>query len=100
MTVPNNHVKSREIGLLISYYVTLSFWACATLDLALISRNVAGQTKKTCVVAINFVLVRIRAATPALNSLPMHAPRLVTVEALIGRLTLFSMVYIYIVGGG
>jgi len=29
--------------------------ACATVGLALVSRNVAGQTKKTCVVAINFI---------------------------------------------
>ncbi|CCX32993.1 major facilitator superfamily domain-containing protein [Pyronema domesticum] len=54
MTVRNTS-RSRSIGLLIAYYVCLSFWACATIGLALVSRNIAGQTKKTCVVAINFV---------------------------------------------
>jgi hypothetical protein len=54
MTVENTS-KGTSIGLLISYYICLSFWACATVGLALVSRNVAGQTKKTCVVAINFI---------------------------------------------
>ncbi|ROT40971.1 MFS general substrate transporter [Sodiomyces alkalinus F11] len=47
--------RSRNIGLLISYYITLSFWAAQTLALSLISRNIAGQTKKTVAVALNFI---------------------------------------------
>ncbi|KAG7138598.1 putative transporter like protein [Verticillium longisporum] len=44
-----------NVGLLISYYITLSFWAAQTLALSLISRNIAGQTKKTVAVAMNFI---------------------------------------------
>jgi hypothetical protein len=55
MTVYDNGKRSREIGLLISYYITLSFWACATLGLSLVSRNIAGATKKSVCVAFNFV---------------------------------------------
>ncbi|KAB8302287.1 hypothetical protein EYC80_005725 [Monilinia laxa] len=54
MTIRNTNL-STQIGLLISYYITLSFWSTATLSLTLISRNVAGQTKKTIVVAANFI---------------------------------------------
>jgi hypothetical protein len=54
MTVQNID-KATQIGLLISYYITLSFWSAQTLSLSLISRNIAGQTKKSTVVATNFV---------------------------------------------
>ena len=45
---------STKVGLLVAYYITLSFWSAQTLALSMISRNVAGQTKKTFTVAINF----------------------------------------------
>ena len=54
MTVENTD-KAKQIGLLISYYITLSFWSAQTLSLSMISRNIAGQTKKSTVVATNFV---------------------------------------------
>jgi hypothetical protein len=54
MTVLNTN-KGTQIGLLISYYLTLSFWSAQTLSLSLISRNIAGQTKKTTVIAANFI---------------------------------------------
>ncbi|KAF2756576.1 MFS transporter [Pseudovirgaria hyperparasitica] len=54
MTVVNTS-KATQGGLLFSYYIVLSFWAAQTLSMSLISRNVAGQTKKTVVVAFNFV---------------------------------------------
>jgi hypothetical protein len=54
MTVVN-HDKATQVGLLISYYITLSFWSAQMLALSMISRNVAGQTKKSTVVATNFV---------------------------------------------
>jgi len=46
----------RKVGLLICYYITLSFWSAQTLNLSLVSRNIAGQTKKTVVVASNFII--------------------------------------------
>ncbi|KAF1958928.1 allantoate permease [Byssothecium circinans] len=49
------HDKATQVGLLISYYMVLSFWAAQTLSMSLLSRNVAGQTKKSTVVAMNFV---------------------------------------------
>jgi len=54
MTVLNTD-KGTQIGLLISYYLTLSFWSAQTLSLSLISRNIAGQTKKTTIIAANFI---------------------------------------------
>lgn len=66
MTVPDD-TMAQKIGLLISYYITLSFWSAQTLNLAMISRNIAGQTKKTVVVASNFI---IWAAGNAIGTLP------------------------------
>ena len=54
MTVKNTSTAT-EAGLLISYYITLSFWAAQTLGMSMLSRNVAGQTKKSVVVTMNFV---------------------------------------------
>ena len=54
MTVKNTTL-STKVGLLISYYITLSFWAAQTLALSMISRNIAGQTKKSIVIGTNFV---------------------------------------------
>lgn len=41
--------------LLFCYYLTLSFWGVANLGLSLLSRNIAGQSKKSFCTAINFV---------------------------------------------
>jgi hypothetical protein len=54
MTVKNTNTGTK-VGLLISYYITLSFWSAQTLTLSMVSRNVAGQTKKAAVVAATFV---------------------------------------------
>jgi hypothetical protein len=54
MTVINRN-KSTQVGLLISYYLTLSFWSAQTLTLSMVSRNIAGQTKKASVVAATFI---------------------------------------------
>ncbi|KAJ5577535.1 uncharacterized protein N7459_006499 [Penicillium hispanicum] len=54
MTVKNTTL-STKVGLLISYYITLSFWSAQTLCLSMVSRNIAGQTKKATVVAATFV---------------------------------------------
>lgn len=50
-----NHDTATEAGLLISYYIALSFWAAQALAISMISRNIAGQTKKSVVTAMNFV---------------------------------------------
>jgi hypothetical protein len=54
MTVDNTSTAT-EAGLLISYYIALSFWTAQTLVMSMITRNVAGQTKKSVAVAINFI---------------------------------------------
>jgi hypothetical protein len=54
MTVKNTN-KGTQVGLLLSYYLVLSFWAAQTLSMSMITRNVAGQTKKSVVVAANFI---------------------------------------------
>ncbi|KAK7203701.1 major facilitator superfamily domain-containing protein [Myxozyma melibiosi] len=55
MTVVNDGTVTRRAALLFCYYLTLSFWAASTLGLSMLSRNVAGQTKKTTAIAMNFV---------------------------------------------
>ncbi|RTE83231.1 hypothetical protein BHE90_002226 [Fusarium euwallaceae] len=45
----------QRVGLLIAYYIIYSFWTCSGLALSLVSRNVGGQTKKSVVIASNFV---------------------------------------------
>ncbi|RMJ29018.1 Major Facilitator Superfamily [Aspergillus sp. HF37] len=55
MTVKNDGSFSTKVGLLISYYITLSFWSAQTLALSMVSRNIAGQTKKSIALACNFV---------------------------------------------
>ncbi|EXJ66577.1 uncharacterized protein A1O5_10247 [Cladophialophora psammophila CBS 110553] len=54
MSVQNTDTATK-VGLLISYYIVLSFWAAQTLAMSMISRNVGGQTKKSIVVTMNFV---------------------------------------------
>lgn len=54
MTVINTDTATKA-GLLMSYYMVLSFWAAQTLGMSMISRNIGGQTKKTVVVAANFI---------------------------------------------
>ncbi|KAM0453553.1 hypothetical protein ACHAPV_008887 [Trichoderma viride] len=49
------NTKSQKIGLVVCYNITMSFWAAQTLALSLLSRNVAGQTKKSVAVALNFI---------------------------------------------
>lgn len=46
---------SKRVGLLFAYYIMISFWACSGLALSLVTRNVAGQTKKSVVIATNFI---------------------------------------------
>ena len=54
MTV-KNHNKGTQVGLMLSYYIVLSFWAAQTLAMSMLSRNIAGQTKKSACVAMNFI---------------------------------------------
>ncbi|KIM96044.1 hypothetical protein OIDMADRAFT_170696 [Oidiodendron maius Zn] len=74
MTVVN-HDKATQVGLLISYYITLSFWSAQTLSLSMISRNIAGQTKKSTVVATNFVAWAVGNAIGPQVFLTWNAPR-------------------------
>lgn len=53
LTVPFE--PSKKVGLLFAYYIMISFWACSGLALSLVTRNVAGQTKKGVVICSNFV---------------------------------------------
>ncbi|TDZ33599.1 putative transporter [Colletotrichum spinosum] len=74
MTLPNE-TYAQHIGLLICYYITLSFWSAQTLALSLISRNVAGQTKKQCAVALNFIVWAAGNAIGPQVFLSWNAPR-------------------------
>ncbi|RFU25910.1 hypothetical protein B7463_g10438, partial [Scytalidium lignicola] len=74
MTVVNTD-KATQVGLLISYYITLSFWSAQTLGLAMISRNIGGQTKKATVVATNFIIWSAGNAIGPQVFLTWNAPR-------------------------
>lgn len=74
MTVRNTS-KANQAGLLISYYIVLSFWAAQTLAMSLLSRNIAGQTKKTVVVAMNFIAWSVGNAIGPQVFLTRDAPR-------------------------
>ena len=74
MTVENKN-KGTQVGLLVSYYIVLSFWAAQTLAMSMISRNIAGQTKKTVVVAMNFVAWATGNAIGPQVFLSWNAPR-------------------------
>lgn len=52
MTVKNTNTGTKA-GLLFSYYIVLSFWAAQGLGMSMLSRNVAGSTKKSVAVAMN-----------------------------------------------
>ncbi|EPS43147.1 hypothetical protein H072_2914 [Dactylellina haptotyla CBS 200.50] len=54
MTVENKNLGTK-VGLLISYYIALSFWAAQNLTMSLVAQNVGGQTKRTVAVAMNFI---------------------------------------------
>lgn len=54
VTVENNST-AESAGLLVSYYITLSFWAAQTLGMSLLSRNIGGSTKKSVVMSANFI---------------------------------------------
>jgi hypothetical protein len=47
---------TQQVGLLICYYITLSFWSAQTLALSMLSRNIGGQTKKSVAVATSFII--------------------------------------------
>ncbi|PSN70171.1 allantoate permease [Corynespora cassiicola Philippines] len=74
MTVRNTG-KAQQVGLLLSYYIVLSFWAAQTLAMSMLSRNVAGQTKKTIVVSMNFIAWCVGNAIGPQVFLTRDAPR-------------------------
>jgi MFS family permease len=74
MTIPNE-TFSQHVGLLISYYITLSFWSAQTLGLSMMSRNVGGASKKSVVVAINFIFWSAGNAAGSQVFLTWDAPR-------------------------
>lgn len=74
MTIPNE-TFSQHVGLLISYYITLSFWSAQTLGLSMMSRNVGGQTKKSVVVAVNFIFWAVGNAVGPQVFLERDAPK-------------------------
>lgn len=74
MTIENKN-RGTQVGLLISYYIVLSFWAAQTLAISMISRNIVGQTKKTVVVVMNFVAWATGNAIGPQVFLSWNAPR-------------------------
>ncbi|KAI5294223.1 hypothetical protein KEM52_004442 [Ascosphaera acerosa] len=81
MTVENTSTANKA-GLLCSYYITLSFWSAQTITLALVARNIAGQTKKSTVVAMTFVSWSVGNAIGPQVFLDRDAPRYFTAFAI------------------
>ncbi|ERT02742.1 uncharacterized protein SPSK_00512 [Sporothrix schenckii 1099-18] len=95
MTVPLDS-RAQQIGLLICYYITLSFWSAQTLALSMISRNVAGQTKKSVAVAMNFIIWSAGNAIGPQVFLSWNGPRYFIAFAT--HLGCYSLLVIVIVG--
>ncbi|KAJ5933556.1 hypothetical protein N7454_005885 [Penicillium verhagenii] len=96
MTVQNTTLATKT-GLLISYYITLSFWAAQTLTLSLISRNIAGQTKKSTVIAANFISWAIGNAIGPQIFRSNDAPRYFTAFSVhLGCYTILECILIYL----
>ncbi|EKD16952.1 uncharacterized protein L3040_006238 [Drepanopeziza brunnea f. sp. 'multigermtubi'] len=95
MTVENTG-RAQQVGLLISYYITLSFWSAQTLALSMISRNIAGQTKKSTVVATNFVAWATGNAIGPQVFLKWNAPRYLI--AFTVHLVCYSLLVVVILG--
>lgn len=74
MALPSE-TRAQHVGLLISYYITLSFWSAQTLGLSMLSRNVAGATKKSVVVATNFIFWAVGNSIGPQVFLDRDAPR-------------------------
>lgn len=100
LTVPFAHDK--RIGLLFAYYIMIAYWGCAGLALSLVTRNVAGQTKKSVVIACNFVFWAVGNAigpqTFRSNDAPRYFPALATVLGcfVLLEIVLFSLRVWYI----
>lgn len=87
----------KRVGLLISYYITFSFWSAQTLSLALISRNIAGQTKKVTIITVNFVSWAVGNAIGPQVFLDRDAPRYFIAFAVhIGCYTLLVAVILFL----
>ncbi|KAJ5689861.1 hypothetical protein N7462_004253 [Penicillium macrosclerotiorum] len=73
----------KRVGLLLAYYIMIAYWGCAGLALSLVTRNVAGQTKKSVVIACNFIFWAVGNAigpqTFRSNDAPRYFPALATV---------------------
>ncbi|KAJ5657891.1 2-ketogluconate transporter [Penicillium longicatenatum] len=96
MTVQNTTVATKA-GLLMSYYITLSFWAAQTLTLSLISRNVAGQTKKSTVIAANFIAWAIGNAIGPQIFRSKDAPRYFTAFSVhLGCYTILEFILLFL----
>ncbi|KAI1334665.1 MFS general substrate transporter [Xylariaceae sp. FL0016] len=95
MTIPNQ-TFSQHVGLLLCYYITLSFWSAQTIGLSMMSRNVGGQTKKTVVVAMNFIFWSAGNAIGPQVFLSRDAPRYYTAFAThLGCYSLLVVVLLY-----
>jgi len=96
MTVQNKN-KGTQVGLLLAYYIVLSFWAAQTLSMSMISRNIAGQTKKTVVVAANFISWAVGNAIGPQVFISTDAPRyLIAFSTHMGCYALLVVVIIFL----
>ncbi|RMJ04770.1 hypothetical protein BHE90_015701 [Fusarium euwallaceae] len=95
MAVPNE-TMAQHIGLLISYYITMSFWTAQTMGLSLMSRNVGGATKKSVVIATNFIFWAAGNAIGPQVFLSWNAPRyFIAFATHLGCYTLLVLVLIF-----
>ncbi|KAM0438676.1 hypothetical protein ACHAPT_001432 [Fusarium lateritium] len=90
---PFHHDK--RVGRLIAYYIIYSFWTCSGLALSLVSRNVAGQTKKSAVIASNFVFWAVGNAVGPQCFRDKDAPRyFLALSIILGCFVLLELVLI------
>lgn len=91
LTVPFHY--NQRVGLLIAYYILTAYWGCAGLALSLVTRNIAGQTKKSVVIAINFIFWAVGNAIGPQTFRSNQAPRyLVAISVVLGCFVLLEVV--------
>lgn len=96
MSVVNKDTATKA-GLLISYYMVLSFWAAQNLTMSMVSRNIGGQTKKTVAVAMNFIFWATGNAIGPQVFLSWDAPRyFIAFSTHMGCYVLLVLIIIYL----
>lgn len=92
LCVTYNDTVSTRAALLFCYYIILSYWGTSTLGMSMLSRNVAGQTKKSTAIAMNFIGWAVGNAVGPQVFLSTDAPRYL--RAWITHISMYAFLFL------